>query len=824
MGAGVGGLQDDEVGRWPARRLAALGVQVSALVLPLAAALAASLAASRALPEPRSWIGRTCWWAGLLVLSTVVLVVVDRQGRRLLPLAVLLKLSLVFPDHAPPRFGVALRAGTASQLRRRLEEAKAGGSPGETMCQAAGRLLELVAALAVHDRETRGHCERVRAYAGMIGQEMGLSADERDKLNWGALLHDIGKIALPSALLNKKGPLTTAELDLVRQHPGTGAVAIGPIAQWLGPWATPVHQHHERWDGAGYPCGLRGEEIALAARIVAVADVFDVMTGLRSYKRPVSAALARRELAACAGKQFDPAVVRAMLSVSLGQMWPAMGPLTWLAQLPLLRGTAPVAVPATITTAARALVVAGAVQSLGPVMSPPAYPAAPVDVAATLVHRHVPSALAQWRSTSAGPVQTAPPTTLGGFPATTGPREQVAPRAQSHETGRLGAPPPWLGDTGVASTAAPDGHATFVVGGPTTSVAGQTTSSVSNRARTPATGASPLGVRRGEVRIPRHSSAVSNQVGTPGPLQAVAVGGPASTSAVPSTTVVVLPPPPLPPTTSTPPPTTAAAVLPSTTAALTVSTTAPLVAVAANVSPGTGVAGAGASTSVSPVTMTHPPLTVVPPTAPPVTVLEVTVPPPDVPKAQNVPEVVVSVPRLSTPGVTVPTAAPVTIPQVTVTVPQVTVPQVTVTAPPVRVPEVTVPAVPVTVPQVTVPPATVPQVAVIVPRVTVTAPPVTVTVPPATVAQVTVTPPPLSVPELTTPTAPVMVPQVTVPPATVHQVAVTAPPVSVPEVTVALPVGLVPTTTVPGTTAVATTTTAAPVTVATVPGPPVPTP
>ena len=148
----------------------------------------------------------------------------------------------------------------------------------------------------------------------------------------------------------------------------------------------------------------------------------------------------------------------------------------------------------------------------------------------------------------------------------------------------------------------------------------------SRTGRTPATGASPLGVRRGEVRIPRHSSAVSNQVGTPGPLQAVAVGGPASTSAVPSTTVVVLPPPPLPPTTSTPPPTTAAAVLPSTTAALTVSTTAPLVAVAANVSPGTGVAGAGASTSVSPVTMTHPPLTVVPPTAPPVTVLEVTVP------------------------------------------------------------------------------------------------------------------------------------------------------------------------------------------------------
>ena len=86
------------------------------------------------------------------------------------------------------------------------------------------------------------------------------------------------------------------------------------------------------------PRGLRGEEIALAARIVAVADVFDVMTGLRSYRGPVSAALARRELAACAGKQFDPAVVRAMLSVSLGQMWPAMGPAYLAGPAPLAEG------------------------------------------------------------------------------------------------------------------------------------------------------------------------------------------------------------------------------------------------------------------------------------------------------------------------------------------------------------------------------------------------------------------------------------------------------------------------------------------------------
>ena len=438
MGAGVGGLQDDEVGRWPARRLAALGVQVSALVLPLAAALAASLAASRALPEPRSWIGRTCWWAGLLVLSTVVLVVVDRQGRRLLPLAVLLKLSLVFPDHAPPRFGVALRAGTASQLRRRLEEAKAGGSPGETMCQAAGRLLELVAALAVHDRETRGHCERVRAYAGMIGQEMGLSADERDKLNWGALLHDIGKIALPSALLNKKGPLTTAELDLVRQHPGTGAVAIGPIAQWLGPWATPVHQHHERWDGAGYPCGLRGEEIALAARIVAVADVFDVMTGLRSYKRPVSAGFGAARARRLRGQAVRP---RGGAGHAVGLAGPDVAG----------HGPAHLAGPAPLAEGHRAGGRAGNDYHRGAGLGGSGRRAKPRagDVPARLPggagrrsrYPRAPTCPLCSRSVEEHKRRPGPncsPHNFGGLSRYDRAREQVAPRAQSHETGRLG--------------------------------------------------------------------------------------------------------------------------------------------------------------------------------------------------------------------------------------------------------------------------------------------------------------------------------------------------------------------------------------------------
>src|SRR5207237_7952695 len=104
----------------------------------------------------------------------------------------------------------------------------------------------------------------------------------RDRPQWAGLLHDIGKVAVPNTILDKPGPLAAEEWEVMRRHPADGAKMLAPLAEWLGPWAGVVSQHHERFDGSGYPYGLRGEEICLGARIVAVADTFEVMTSARS--------------------------------------------------------------------------------------------------------------------------------------------------------------------------------------------------------------------------------------------------------------------------------------------------------------------------------------------------------------------------------------------------------------------------------------------------------------------------------------------------------------------------------------------------------------
>ena len=239
----------------------------------------------------------------------------------------------MFPDEAPSRFKVALRSGSTTEIERTLAEYRQIGA--DEPARAAERLLELVAALSRHDRLTRGHSERVRAYSQMIGEELRLPPSEIDKLRWAALIHDVGKLEVPYEILNKPGALTPEEYEIVKRHAAIGAELAAPLANWLGEPVRAVGEHHERWDGRGYPNGLRGEEISLAGRIVSVADAFDVMTSVRSYKKARTPVAARAELADCAGTQFDPTVVRAFLCISLGRLRLAMGPLSWLAQLAL---------------------------------------------------------------------------------------------------------------------------------------------------------------------------------------------------------------------------------------------------------------------------------------------------------------------------------------------------------------------------------------------------------------------------------------------------------------------------------------------------------
>src|SRR5205807_6643171 len=147
----------------------------------------------------------------------------------------------------------------------------------------------------------------------LLGEQVGLSQEERDRLRWAALLHDVGKVHVPSTLLNKPGAPDEAEWAIIHRHPAEGALLAGPLRHWLGEWVDTIEQHHERWDGLGYPKGLKGEQICRGARIVAVADAFEVMTAARSYKRPMDVKAARAELTDAAGSQFDPTMVRAFL-------------------------------------------------------------------------------------------------------------------------------------------------------------------------------------------------------------------------------------------------------------------------------------------------------------------------------------------------------------------------------------------------------------------------------------------------------------------------------------------------------------------------------
>src|SRR3954462_13154732 len=262
--------------RWEGRPIQAGLLRIIAVAIPVAAGVLASMVFSRLISYPHEIVPMLTWWIGVLAVSTLVVAVGERHCRRLLPLATLLKLSMVFPDKAPSRFGVALRAGTVKNLEERVVEMRSRGVDDEPS-RAAEQILELVGAMGVHDRGTRGHAERVRAYSDLLGAQIGLNQDDRDRLRWASLLHDVGKVAVPTEVLNKAGKPDDDEWAILHRHPEEGAKLAAPLRHWLGDWADTIELHHERWDGLGYPHSLKGEEICLGARIVGVADSFEVM-------------------------------------------------------------------------------------------------------------------------------------------------------------------------------------------------------------------------------------------------------------------------------------------------------------------------------------------------------------------------------------------------------------------------------------------------------------------------------------------------------------------------------------------------------------------
>jgi len=171
-------------------------------------------------------------------------------------------------------------------------------------------LRTLANAIEARDQYTADHVERVNAYAQAIAHELGWDADRRDSLEFGAILHDIGKIAVREAILRKPGRLTPEEWAEMRQHTEVGSRMVEGIP-YLAPAIVAILYHHERWDGSGYPSGLAEEDIPEVARLLSVADAFDAMTDERPYHPPIPPEEARQELMRQAGRQFDPAIVEA---------------------------------------------------------------------------------------------------------------------------------------------------------------------------------------------------------------------------------------------------------------------------------------------------------------------------------------------------------------------------------------------------------------------------------------------------------------------------------------------------------------------------------
>jgi putative nucleotidyltransferase with HDIG domain len=454
-------------GHWVARPVVAGLIRVLVVVVPAVAGALASWEVSRIWEQPSEVWPTVGWFLTLVAVAVAVVLVVQRFARRFLPLAWLFSLSMAFPDRTPSRMVTARRAASRRARRRALHRLQEDGL-GRDATEASEAALVLVAALGAHDRRTRGHSERVRTLADLLAKEVGLSDEEQDKLRWGALLHDIGKLAVPGAILNKPDRPNEEEWATLQRHPEEGAHLVEPLVTWLGPWADAVGHHHEKWDGTGYPHGLTGEDISVGARILAIADAYEVMTAARAYKVPMSAAAAREELVAGAGTHFDPALVRAFMGVSLGALWWTAGVAALLAQIPLLGrvGALPgftrirsgLAGSATAVATVGALVVAGivgggssgrepaaarkqSVQSAAPAV-PPAAPAS--DASATETTAAPPVAT----TTASGPARVRPTPPIDSLLAgvatsvSTPTAPPVGPSSPSSPSTEPAAPPP----------------------------------------------------------------------------------------------------------------------------------------------------------------------------------------------------------------------------------------------------------------------------------------------------------------------------------------------------------------------------------------------
>ena len=216
--------------------------------------------------------------------------------------------------------GYARMSGESDDIQRALREAEQWTYRRKLMIEKSFRssvINALLSALAAKSEETEEHAERLQQYCCQIGRLLGVSAKELDEMSLFAMLHDIGKVGINDAILQKPAPLTDDEWMEMRKHPEIGFriaqnnIDLAPISEY-------ILTHHERWDGKGYPRGLRGDEIPILARILAVADAYDAMTNERVYRKAMSSEAAASEILRGAGSQFDPRIARLFVEQVLG--------------------------------------------------------------------------------------------------------------------------------------------------------------------------------------------------------------------------------------------------------------------------------------------------------------------------------------------------------------------------------------------------------------------------------------------------------------------------------------------------------------------------
>lgn len=233
---------------------------------------------------------------GLLVLGEI------RQWER----------SPFTPDRIRLCDSMANQMGSAIENARLYEEVVFKGN--QLKAANLDSIKALAQALETKDVDTMGHSDRTVEYALAVAKGLGLSEVDQELFQYAAILHDIGKIGIPETILKKPGKLTPEEFEVMKQHPEFGAKIVQQI-KFLGPVVPLVRADHERWDGKGYPDGLRGEKIPLGARVVAIVDAYDAMTSDRVYRKALGKESAISELRKSAGTQFDPQLVKLFLEI-----------------------------------------------------------------------------------------------------------------------------------------------------------------------------------------------------------------------------------------------------------------------------------------------------------------------------------------------------------------------------------------------------------------------------------------------------------------------------------------------------------------------------